>query len=71
MHLEFGVGVEHDVLAAALYTLGPAGQPGDRVVVSHLFPFVTSRRFWDSGISAEIRSERAVNHKLVNKRYQM
>lgn len=48
-YLEFGVCVEHDVFARTLDALGPAGQPGHRVVMSYLFPAVTSRGLWDTG----------------------
>lgn len=53
LDLEFGVCVEHDIFAGTLDVLGPAGQPGHRVVVSYFFPAVTSRGLWDKGITVE------------------
>lgn len=50
-YLEFGVCVQHDVFAGTLDVLGPAGQPGHSVVMSYLFPVVTSRGLWDTGVT--------------------
>lgn len=50
-YLEFGAGVEHDILAGALNILSPAGQPGHCVVMANLLPVVTSRGLWDTRLS--------------------
>lgn len=51
-YFEFGVRVQHDVFAGTLDVLGPAGQPGHRLVMPYLLPAVTSRGLWDTGIAA-------------------
>lgn len=51
LYLQFGICVQHDVFAGTLDVLGPAGQPGYRVVMPYLFPAVTSRGHWDTGIA--------------------
>lgn len=52
--LQLRRGIQHNVLDLALHILDPGGQPGDRVVVSHLLPSRPRRRRWHLGVLAAI-----------------
>lgn len=63
-HLQFWVGIKHDVLIWALDVFSPADEPCHSVIMSNFLPVVPSRWYGDTRVSARARTS-AIQYDML------